>query len=266
MIKHGKTVLKFGENLESKFGFLMGLKLLPVETQEGQVREKKSNVNLMHKMLGHSSGDKTKATAKMLGLSISGKLEQCDDCARAKAKQKKIGKEQERAKEKGERLYLDLSTVKGKSLGGKRNWILLVDDHTRYKWSLFTKAKSDLTSVVCDLLKDLKEKHNVRFKKVRCDNAGENKVLERDLVKIGLSAEFEYTSPGTPQQNGVVEREFATLYGRTKAMLNWSKVDKSLRMKLWAECAHTATKLGNLLVNKESEKCAHEMFFGAVPD
>ena len=35
-----------------------------------------------------------------------------------------------------------------------------------------------------------------------------------------LNIEFEFTAPGTPQQNGVVECKFATLFGRARAMLN----------------------------------------------
>ena len=31
---------------------------------------------------------------------------------------------------------------------------------------------------------------------------------------------FEYTSPGTPQQNRVVERAFVTAMGRARAMMN----------------------------------------------
>ena len=29
-----------------------------------------------------------------------------------------------------------------------------------------------------------------------------------------MDARFEFSAPGTPQQNGVVKRAFATLYGR----------------------------------------------------
>jgi hypothetical protein len=44
----------------------------------------------------------------------------------------------------GERVYLDISSIKGESHGGSCFWALVVDDHTDYCWSLFLKAKSDL--------------------------------------------------------------------------------------------------------------------------
>ena len=39
-----------------------------------------------------------------------------------------------------------------------------------------------------------------------------------------MDARFEFSAPGTPQQNGVVKRVFATLYGRVQAMLNYVKI------------------------------------------
>ena len=36
-----------------------------------------------------------------------------------------------------------------------------------------------------------------------------------------MNPRFEFSAPGTPQQNGVVERAFATLYDRVQAMLNY---------------------------------------------
>ena len=58
------------------------------------------------------------------------------------------------------------------------------------------------------------------MKIIRCDNAGENKVLERESDKNELEIIFEYTAPGTPQQNGVVERAFVTVMGRARTMMN----------------------------------------------
>ena len=37
---------------------------------------------------------------------------------------------------------------------------------------------------------------------------------------------FEYTAPGTPQQNGVVERAFETMLGRIRAIMNGAGFDE----------------------------------------
>ena len=41
--------------------------------------------------------------------------------------------------------------------------------------------------------------------------SGENKSLEKDAKRDGLIIQFEDTAPGTPQQNGRVERKVKTL-------------------------------------------------------
>ena len=66
---------------------------------------------------------------------------------------------------------------------------------------------------IIDWIKALKTRHKIQVKIIRCDNAGENKVLERESDKIDLGIIFEYTSPGTPQQNGMAERAFVTVMG-----------------------------------------------------
>ena len=42
--------------------------------------------------------------------------------------------------------------------------------------------------------------------------------LENACIDKELGIVFEYTAPGTPQQNGVVERAFATMLGKTRAI------------------------------------------------
>ena len=86
------------------------------------------------------------------------------------------------------------------------------------------------------------------MKIIRCDNAGENKVLERESDKNKLGNIFEYTAPGTPQQNGVVERAFMTVMRRARAMISHAGLTMAKRQQLWCEAAQTATMLNNILV------------------
>ena len=40
------------------------------------------------------------------------------------------------------------------------------------------------------------------------DNSGENKALKDECDKQNLGFIFEFSAPGTPQQNSVVERKY----------------------------------------------------------
>jgi len=97
------------------------------------------------------------------------------------------------------------------------------------------KSKDEVSEKMIELIKDLKDKHQVQVKNVRCDNAPENKIFETNAKKERLGLYFEYTARKTPQQNGRVERKFATLYGRVRAMLNGAKLPKATRDGLWGK-------------------------------
>ena len=77
----------------------------------------------------------------------------------------------------------------------------------------------------------------------------------------GLGIQFEYTSPNTPQFNGVVERAFANIFQRTRALLNGTKLPLKLRHGLWAEAENTAIDLENTLVTPNKPVPSYTAFF-----
>ena len=109
------------------------------------------------------------------------------------------------------------------------------------------KHKKDLGSSVCNLIDDLKAKMKRSVKCTHCDNAGENKSLEKDCSDDGLGIQFEWTAPGTPQQNGRVERKFNTLCGRTRAMFTEASLPEDVKKGIWTEGASMATLLENAI-------------------
>ncbi len=80
-----------------------------------------------------------------------------------------------------------------------------------------------------------------------------------------MEINFEFTAAETPQQNGVVERAFATLYDKVRSMLNWADLEEKMRKKLWAKCVNLATSLDNITVNEESKKSPYDLLLGENP-
>ena len=118
---------------------------------------------------------------------------------------------------------------------------------------------------VVRLLKDLisNHKYNTKYvvKKIRCDNAVENKLLEQMSIDNLLGIKFEYISPGSPQFNGRVERKFAILFGRVRTLLNAANLTIDIRNGLWFEAGNMATTIENLIVTPTKTKAAYEMFY-----
>ena len=89
------------------------------------------------------------------------------------------------------------------------------------------------------------------------DNAGKNRALEDACIEKDLGIVFEYTAPGTPQQNGVVKRAFLTMLGKTRAIMNGAGFDGKKRHLFWTEATNTVTHLENIwkIGNCQSVKC-----------
>jgi len=72
--------------------------------------------------------------------------------------------------------------------------------------------------------------------------------------------QIEFTAPGTPRQNGKVEKSFARLYGKVRAMLNGAKVDEIRRQRLWRMQQTQQNNTENIMVMKEGESSYNSFF------
>jgi hypothetical protein len=91
----------------------------------------------------------------------------------------------------GERLYVDISSIKERCFGGAKFWALIVDDYTDYCWSFVMKKNSDIKARIKTLLTDLKIANRI-VKFIRCDSAGNNmtmKMIQRSN-HLALSLNF----------------------------------------------------------------------------
>jgi Reverse transcriptase (RNA-dependent DNA polymerase) len=221
------------------------------------------DINRMHHVYNHADEETLRRTAAHFGWTVTGKFEACADCLTGNIKQKPVPKTTETKSETpGERVFIDITSVQYRSLGGSKFWVGCVDDATDQTWSSFLKRKSDLPALMMRFLRRMKARGTpVKF--IRCDNAGENVDLKNkcqqttDLNDI----EFEFTARDSPQFNGRIERKFATLTGRVRAMLNAAKLTQELRNQLWCEAASTATDIENLLVKRNQEESPRLKFF-----
>jgi len=80
-----------------------------------------------------------------------------------------------------------------------------------------------------------------------------------------MNIEFEFTSPGTPQQNGKAERMIATLWGPLRAVNHHALGDSWLKYALFAEFLNTLTHLQNITVSESGVTCAYQKLYGYIP-
>ena len=261
ILSKGSKTIKFDNLQKTGKGYCPGIKIKIKSPNEIANVAQTLTYSEAHQKLGHPGEEATRATAAKLGWKLTIKTEECEACPIGKARQKNLNKIAGRTAEKfGQVMASDISSIATEALGGRKYWLLVVDQYTSMKWSFFLKTKDEQPQVLLNFVKEISQ--YTKIENWKCDNAGENNATKELFEENGLGIKFELTARETPQQNGMVERAFATLYGRMRAMFTNAGLEKVKRETLWAECAATVTKLDNILVKAGNKKSPYEKFYG----
>jgi hypothetical protein len=113
------------------------------------------------------------------------------------------------------------------------------------------------------LLRQAQNGFGLRIKKIRSDNGTEfkNSQIEGFLEEEGIKHEF--SSPYTPQQNGVVERKNRTLLDMARTMLDEHKTPD----QFWAKAINTACySINRLYLHRILKKTSYELLTGKKPN
>ena len=138
----------------------------------------------------------------------------------------------------------------------------IVDDCTSLMWGNMLKRKKDQVPTMMNFLRRMKAR-GTPIKYIRCDNAGENKELQKKCLQTQdlCGIQFEFTSRDSPQFNGKIERKFAVIFSRMRANFEAANIDMKLRRKLWGEACMTAIDIENLLVSSGHDEPSYREFY-----
>jgi hypothetical protein len=98
---------------------------------------------------------------------------------------------------------------------------------------------------------------------LRCNNAGEHQAqLIAACNRHGIA--MEYTAPGTPQQNEIVEQRFATNWDKALVMMLAGQLKPEIQKLLWAEATKLASLWTNLTINMATNEPPDKMWYGVA--
>ena len=143
---------------------------------------------------------------------------------------------------------------------GERYIYTLTDQATRKSWVFLTKLRTDFREVLLKWKKEVELQSGYKLKVLRLDNAGEFKAFEDELLSQH-GTKIEWTTPYTPEQNGVSERLNRTLVSLARAML----IDARLPYKLWGEAVKAACYTRNRTPIGPEGLTPEEAFTGKRP-
>ena len=226
--------------------------------------------NLWHRRLGYIFIDRIKRLVndKVLNTLDFSNFDTCIDCIKGK-QSNKFKKGAKRNTNVLEIIHSNICCL-DMDTHGPKYFISFTDDCSRYMYLYMLHKKDEALDAFKVFKAKVEKQCDKQIKIVKSDRGGEyyGRYTE-DGQAQGPFAKFlqdhgivsQYTTPGSPDQNGVVERRKMTLLDMVRSMLSSSKLPKIL----WSEALKMATYILNRVPTKAVSKSPLELFKGWKP-
>jgi transposase InsO family protein len=221
-----------------------------------------------HERFGHLHFEALKqlsAKEMVRGLPCLDHVEQfCDVCVLTKQRRLPFPRQSSfRAKERLELVHGDLcGPVTPATPGGRRYFLLLVDDYSRYMWVIILGSKGEAALAIRRAQAAAEAECGRKLRVLRTDNGGEFTAGEFASYCADEGVQRHYSAPYSPQQNGVVERRNQTVVGMARALLK----QRGVPAIFWGEAVVTAVYILNRSPTKAlNGRTPYEAWHGRKP-
>nr|GEU69191.1 hypothetical protein [Tanacetum cinerariifolium] len=135
-------------------------------------------------------------------------------------------------------------------------------ENNMFTWVFFLATKDEISPILKTFITGIKNQLSLKVKIIKSNNRTEFKNHDVNQFCGMKGIKREFSTPRTPQQNGIAERKNRTLIEATRTMLG----DSLLPIPFWAEAVNTACYVQNrVLVTKPHNKTPYEPLLGRTP-
>jgi hypothetical protein len=145
--------------------------------------------------------------------------------------------------------------------GGKRYFMILIDDATRFYYVYLLKTKDEMLDYFKIYKIEVKNQLERKIKHLRSDHGGEYFSILFDEFCAEHGIIHERTAPYSPESNEIAERKNRTLTDLVNAMLDTTSLSKAW----WGEALLTASHVLNRILNRNKETTPYEYWVGRKP-
>ena len=214
----------------------------------GNVGYKQSGEELWHRRLGHISKSRARQLAAGIveGIDMNAVAEQIDCNTCVETKQSKSPASGSLSKgQLNHTIHSDMiGPISPSTIGGARYILCFIVETSRYAKVFIIKERSQLRQCFKQFLAWIERVTTTSIKRLHSDGAKEYVQLGSYLKELGITQTF--STPYTPQSNGLAERYNRTLLDKIRSMIH----DAGLSMKFWGETALHAAYLTNVTGGK----------------
>jgi hypothetical protein len=189
----------------------------------------------------------------------------CEACLAGKQRRSPFPqKSQFRAKDQLELVHADMcGPISPPTPGGKKYFMLLVDDASHYMWAVPLAMKDGAANAIKHFIAAAEREPSHTLHTFQMDRGGEftSAALAGFFVDHGVQR--HHTMPYSPQQNGVVKRRNQTMVGMSRSMLK----ARNMPNKFWGKAVVTAVYTLNRSFTRSMEGVTpFEAWHGHKPD
>jgi transposase InsO family protein len=135
---------------------------------------------------------------------------------------------------------------------GRRYFLLLVDDLSRYMWVVVLGSKGEAAEAECGR----------KLRELRTDNGGEFTAAEFTSYCADEGVRRHYSAPYSPQQNNVIERRNQMVVGMAWVLLK----QRGMSVVFWGEAVVTTVYILNRSPTKAlNGRMSYEAWHGRKP-
>ncbi|MCO5569582.1 hypothetical protein L7F22_023297 [Adiantum nelumboides] len=222
---------------------------------------------MWHYRLGHINGHTLQRMAKhglCSGLPPNlSSIDLCEGCIMGKASHKPFHRSQSCSSQLNQLVHSDLcGPMESASITGSLYFLTFIDDFSRYTTLYFLKQKSQVLTCFKEYCTLVMCHHDLPVQILWSDNGGEyvSNAFQKFCKDAGIQQ--QYTTPYTPQQNGVSERKNRTLVSAARTML----LTAGLSKPYWEEAVATAGYLQNRIPHAiDPQFTPYYHWFGKIP-
>jgi transposase InsO family protein len=188
----------------------------------------------------------------------------CDVCVLMKQRRLPFPQQSSfRAKERLELVHGDLcGPMTSATPGGRRYFLLLVDDLSRYMWVVVLGSKGEAADAIRRTQAAAEAECGRKLRVLHTDNGGEFTVAEFASYCADEGVQRHYSASYNPQQNDVVERHNQTVVGMARALLK----QRGMPAVFWGEAMVMAVYILNRSPTKAlNSRTPYEAWHGRKP-
>lgn len=226
-----------------------------------------TNPDIIHRRLVHLSASKMKKVVPNLNFNH----DSCKNCLSAKLTKIISHEKQTRADAPFDRIHIDIAggidalpegwTLESDKYIKVKYLLLFTDDHSRYRWAYFLNDRKNMDENLEWFIRLCQNQYKRTPKCFRSDGAREfeSAAVEKLFNKHGIIR--EPTAAYCPQQNGVAERSFRTIFNYVRACIDQT----NLPSRFWPEVVRTVLHVINKIPLTDN-KSAYELIHQTPPN